>query len=63
LLAAVHVNAAFGQGSLVEWRYFDLQARLYGSAGVPQDGFIAVPTGQGLGLEPDPDVIARYRVG
>jgi L-alanine-DL-glutamate epimerase-like enolase superfamily enzyme len=61
LLAAVHVNAALGQGSLVEWRYFDLQARLYGSAGVPQEGAIAVPTGPGLGLEPDADVIERYR--
>ncbi len=30
LLAAVHVNAALGQGSLVEWRFFDLEARLYG---------------------------------
>ena len=29
-LAAVHVNAAVGQGSLVEWRYFDLEAKLYG---------------------------------
>jgi L-alanine-DL-glutamate epimerase-like enolase superfamily enzyme len=61
LLAAVHVNAALGQGSLVEWRYFDLEAKLFGSAGVPSDGQFTVPTGPGLGLEPDPDVIRRYR--
>jgi L-alanine-DL-glutamate epimerase-like enolase superfamily enzyme len=60
-LAGVHVNAALGQGSLVEWRYFDLEARLYGGAGVPADGSVAVPQGPGLGLDPDPDVIKRYR--
>jgi L-alanine-DL-glutamate epimerase-like enolase superfamily enzyme len=62
LLASLHVNAALGQGSLVEWRYFDLEARLYGSDGVPKDGSIAVPLGPGLGLDPDPAVIERYRV-
>ena len=63
LLAALHVNAALGQGSLVEWRYFDLEARLYGGEGVPTDGAITVPHGPGLGLDPDPAVIQRYRVG
>ncbi|HXV07172.1 MAG TPA: mandelate racemase/muconate lactonizing enzyme family protein [Burkholderiales bacterium] len=61
LLAALHVNAALGQGSLVEWRYFDLEARLYGDAAVPREGSIAVPLGPGLGLDPDPEVIKRYR--
>ncbi|PWT75327.1 MAG: L-alanine-DL-glutamate epimerase [Proteobacteria bacterium] len=62
LLAALHVNAAVGKGSLVEWRYFDLEARLYGNAGVPKNGSIAVPMGPGLGLDPDPAVVQRYRV-
>jgi L-alanine-DL-glutamate epimerase-like enolase superfamily enzyme len=62
LLAAVHVNAALGSGSLVEWRYFDLEARLYGDAVVPKDGSLVVPQGPGLGFDPDPDVIRRYRV-
>jgi L-alanine-DL-glutamate epimerase-like enolase superfamily enzyme len=61
LLAAVHVNAALGRGSLVEWRYFDLEARLYGDRMVPRDGTIEVPSGPGLGFDPDPAVIARYR--
>jgi len=63
LLAGVHANAALGDGSLVEWRYFDLESRLYGDAAVPKQGSIAVPQGPGLGLEPDPQVIRRYRVG
>jgi L-alanine-DL-glutamate epimerase-like enolase superfamily enzyme len=62
LLAAVHANAVLGQDPLVEWRYFDLEARLYGDTVLPRDGSIAVPQGPGLGVEPDPDVIRRYRV-
>ena len=62
LLAALHVNAALGVGSLVEWRFFDLEARLYGNEGVPKNGSITVPMGPGLGFDPDPEVIERYRV-
>ena len=63
LLAAVHVNAACGRESLVEWRFLDLEARLYGEAVMPpKDGSIAVPQGLGLGVDPDPEIIERYRV-
>ncbi|MBI3526728.1 MAG: mandelate racemase/muconate lactonizing enzyme family protein [Betaproteobacteria bacterium] len=60
-LAGVHVNAALGRGSMVEWRYFDLEARLYGNQAIPQNGSIAVPQAPGLGFDPDPEVIRRYR--
>ena len=63
LLASVHVNAAMGKDSLVEWRYFDLESPLYGEAGMPKDGSIAVPQGPGLGMDPDAKLISRYRVG
>jgi L-alanine-DL-glutamate epimerase-like enolase superfamily enzyme len=62
LLAGLHVVAALAPAPLLEWRYFDLEARLYGDALVPSSGVLAVPDGPGLGLEPDADVIARYRV-
>jgi L-alanine-DL-glutamate epimerase-like enolase superfamily enzyme len=62
LLAAIHVIATLGQGSLVEWRYFDLEARLYGDRFVPKDGSIDVPQGPGLGADPDAEVVRRYRV-
>jgi L-alanine-DL-glutamate epimerase-like enolase superfamily enzyme len=61
LLAGVHAAAALGPGSLVEWRFFDLAARLYGDAVVPKNGSIAVPQGPGLGFDPDPEIIRRYR--
>jgi L-alanine-DL-glutamate epimerase-like enolase superfamily enzyme len=63
LLAGVHASAALGgPGALVEWRYFDLEAQLYGDAIMPKNGAITVPQGPGLGLEPDADVIRKYRL-
>jgi L-alanine-DL-glutamate epimerase-like enolase superfamily enzyme len=62
LLAAIQVVAALGTAeAMIEWRYFDLEAQLYGEAIIPRDGVIPVPQGPGLGLEPNPDVIRQYR--
>lgn len=62
LLAAIHAAAALGGAdAMVEWRWFDLEASIYGDALVPADGRIAVPRGPGLGLDPDPGVISAYR--
>jgi L-alanine-DL-glutamate epimerase-like enolase superfamily enzyme len=63
LLAGLHVNAALSNDPLAEWRFIDLEARLYGDVAVPHDGAIRLPDGPGLGIDPDPDVIRRYRVG
>jgi L-alanine-DL-glutamate epimerase-like enolase superfamily enzyme len=63
LLAAIQATAALGTvESMIEWRHFDLQARIYGDALRPEGGRIAVPAGPGLGLDPDPAVIAAYRI-
>jgi L-alanine-DL-glutamate epimerase-like enolase superfamily enzyme len=63
LLASVHASAALGGAkSVVEWRYFDLEAQLYGDAIIPKEGRIQVPQGPGLGIEPNPDVIRDYRI-
>jgi L-alanine-DL-glutamate epimerase-like enolase superfamily enzyme len=63
LLASVHASAALGsRDSLVEWRYFDLEAQLYGDAMVPKNGIISVPRGPGLGFDPDADVIRSFQV-
>jgi L-alanine-DL-glutamate epimerase-like enolase superfamily enzyme len=61
LLAAVHATAALGPAdSMIEWRYTDLQARVYGEAVRPEHGRIQVPQGPGLGADPDPEVLRRY---
>lgn len=63
LLAAIHATAALGTAdSMIEWRWFDLAAATYGEALKPKDGRIAVPQGPGLGIDPDPDVIRKYRL-
>jgi L-alanine-DL-glutamate epimerase-like enolase superfamily enzyme len=63
LLASVHTSAALGsKDSLVEWRYFDLEAQLYGDAMLPKNGMITVPQGPGLGYDPDADVVRNFEV-
>ena len=49
-----------GAESMIEWRFLDLEAQLYGSALIPTEGHISVPQGPGLGLKPDEDVIRTY---
>jgi L-alanine-DL-glutamate epimerase-like enolase superfamily enzyme len=62
LLAAIHATAALGTAdSMIEWRWFDLEATIYGDVLKPKGGRISVPQGPGLGLDPDPDVIRAYR--
>ncbi|MGH3561521.1 MAG: mandelate racemase/muconate lactonizing enzyme family protein [Mycobacterium sp.] len=62
MLAAVHATAALGTpDSMIEWRWFDLEAPIYGDALTPKGGRISVPQGPGLGIDPDLDVITAYR--
>jgi L-alanine-DL-glutamate epimerase-like enolase superfamily enzyme len=62
LLAAIHATAALGTAdSMIEWRWFDVEAPIYGGALTPKRGRISVPQGPGLGIDPDPDVIRAYR--
>lgn len=60
-LAGLHVNGALAGDPLVEWRFFELEQRLYGDAIVPHNGAIALPQKPGLGFDPDPEVVRRYR--
>lgn len=61
LLAAIHAVASLGTpDSMIEWRYFDLEAHIFGDALAPQDGRISVPQGAGLGIDPEPSVISAY---
>ena len=63
LLAAIHATAALGSAdSMIEMRWFELEASLYGGAFRAQDGRVAVPQGPGLGIDPDPDVISTYQM-
>ena len=61
LLATLQILATMPDECLAETFYYKtLEASLYGEAIVAKDGNITVPTGPGLGLDPDPEVIKDY---
>ena len=41
---------------------FDLEATIYRGGFDTKRGRICVPRGRGLGIDPDPDVIRKYRL-
>jgi L-alanine-DL-glutamate epimerase-like enolase superfamily enzyme len=62
LLATLHLLSLRDDGTYVEIFYMQREACLWrGLVDVDAKGNVAVPTGPGLGAEPDPQVMARYR--
>ena len=60
-LAGLHFSATLDREIPVEWLFVDMETTLYGDAIIPRSGKIQVPAGPGLGIDPDPAVIARFR--
>jgi D-galactarolactone cycloisomerase len=63
LLASIHCIAAMPRESLVERFYCDFEENPLGDAIHPHHGRIPIPQAPGLGVDPDPAVLARLRVG
>jgi D-galactarolactone cycloisomerase len=61
LLASIHCIAAMPTESLVERFYCDFADNPLGDAIHPKLGRIVVPQGPGLGVDPDPRVLAKLR--
>jgi len=61
-LATLHLIAAAREIESIERFYVDLDACMFGGATVPANGELEVPRGAGLGYDPDPEFIAKYRV-
>jgi L-alanine-DL-glutamate epimerase-like enolase superfamily enzyme len=61
LLASIHCIAALPRETLVERFYCDFADNPLGEAIHPKKGRIAVPQGPGLGVDPDPRLIAKLR--
>ena len=60
-LATLQLMAARGEpGGMIERYHMDLEASLYGELVTPVKGRFVLPTGPGLGRDPDPDVIKTY---
>ena len=62
LVATAHVVAACARAPLVERLYCDLAVDPFGGWNVPVKGRVALPTGPGLGVDPDLAVLERCRV-
>jgi L-alanine-DL-glutamate epimerase-like enolase superfamily enzyme len=62
-LASLHLAAAFAPDVPFELFFGDLAASPYHDAVRAKDGRLRVPDGPGLGIEPDMEVIERYRLG
>jgi len=61
-LATLQMAALEPAIELVEYLYVKPEAWLYRDMPQPERGNIPIPAGPGLGIDPDPDIIARYRV-
>ena len=62
LLASMHVCAASAREVWIERYYCDFAATPFGEQINPRNGDFAVPQVPGLGVDPDPALIARTRV-
>ena len=60
-LATLHLVAALSDEARFEYFYLQADAGLYGSALAPVRGEVQVPQQPGLGFDPDPEVMRRYR--
>jgi L-alanine-DL-glutamate epimerase-like enolase superfamily enzyme len=61
-LATLQLAAASDAEPLIEWFKLDLEADLFGRIAHPRGGRFHLPVGNGLGCDPDLDVIRDYRV-
>ena len=60
-LASLHLIAALAEEARFEYFYLQAEAALFGDLLVPVRGALGVPQGSGLGADPDPEVVRRYR--
>lgn len=62
LIATLHILASLEETVLCEFYFADLEANPIGAAGAPTQGGFAIPTGPGLGVSVNEDILDNYRV-
>ncbi len=60
-LATLHLLAAYNEPAWFEYFYLWPEAKPYSGHLDPVDGMLELPQGAGLGVDPDPEVLRRYR--
>ena len=61
-VATIHLSAAHRSTPIFGRLFCDFEVELYGDATIPKNGKIKVPTGPGLGLEPVPEALEKFRL-
>lgn len=61
-IATMHINAATRTTPMLERLYCDFETELFGGRNLPINGKVTVPVAPGLGMEPDPLVLEKYKV-
>jgi L-alanine-DL-glutamate epimerase-like enolase superfamily enzyme len=61
-LASLHIVAALAPDAPFERLFIDLQASPYHDLTQARNGRVIVPSGPGLGMDPDMDILSRYLV-
>ena len=61
-LATLHLIAHTGKTARIEKIFFDLEANFFSPALEPKEGVYTLPDGPGLGLELNPEILAKYQV-
>jgi L-alanine-DL-glutamate epimerase-like enolase superfamily enzyme len=62
LIATAHVSAALSTAPMIERLYCDLTESPFGDWYEPVDGYLTLPQGPGLGVEPDLKLLEKLRV-
>jgi L-alanine-DL-glutamate epimerase-like enolase superfamily enzyme len=62
LLATLQLIATRPDIEAVEIFHLELEQDLFGGVTKVKDGRLNVPTGPGLGADPNPELVERYRV-
>jgi D-galactarolactone cycloisomerase len=62
-LASIHLVASLATDTLLENIYANLEASPYGEAMLAEHGKVPVPSGPGLGVDPNMAIVEKYRQG
>jgi D-galactarolactone cycloisomerase len=62
-VATVHIAAALVEKPMIEVLWLDMEANPFDPWVRAVDGRVRVPDGQGLGCDPDPDILKRFTKG
>lgn len=62
LIATAHLSAAFSRAPMIERLYCDLTESPFGDWYEPKHGYLALPKGPGLGVDPDLKLLEKIRV-